>query len=311
MVSSGTVSADFLPQFVTFMLVLIGSLTVHEWGHAASAYWLGDDTAARMGRLTLNPLPHIDPIGTLLLPAMMIIMPGLPLFGWAKPVPVNSARFTRKVTLRGGEALTGVAGPLMNVILAILAATAFGLIGALKPEWLVDINDTYRDPTPLYHLLRVAISLNVALAFFNMIPVPPLDGGWVLQWVIPPRFDWVVQWLAQHGMIVLMASLFGPGYLTFLAPPVLVQFASPSTVVRILAAGVLSAVSVYAFAQIKTAVKAGKRGSVVGLEKTVEWTLPLAVGMSVTQVSLWMIGIGNGAMQGLSEGIMMVLSSAA
>lgn len=303
-------SADFLPFFATYMIVLVGSLTVHEWGHAASAYWLGDDTAARMGRMTLNPVPHIDPIGTLLIPSMMVITGGaIPLFGWAKPVPVNSARFTRTITLRAGEALTGFAGPLMNMILAVLAAIAFGLIGGLAPEWLVDFNDVERARRPLFHLLQMSISLNVALAFFNLIPVPPLDGGWLLQWLIPPRFDWVVQWLAQHGMIVLLVAIFGPGYLAFLAPPALVAFAAPSTVVRLFATGAMAAASVYGFAQIRAAVRAGRRGSVVSVERMVEWTLPLSVAMGTAQVSLWLIDLATLGLRGLHDGIMSGLTA--
>ncbi len=302
-------SADFLPFFATYMIVLVGSLTVHEWGHAASAYWLGDDTAARMGRMTLNPVPHIDPIGTLLIPAIMVVTGGaIPLFGWAKPVPVNSSRFTRKITLRAGEALTGVAGPAMNVVLAIISAVACGLVGALAPEWLVELEDVERARKPLFHLLQMSISLNVALAFFNLIPVPPLDGGWVLQWLLPPKYDWVVQWLAQHGMVILLIAIFGPGYLGFLAPPALAGIAAPSTVVRVGAAVALGIASVYGFLQIRAAMKAGRRGSAVSLERMVEWTLPLCVALTAAQISLWLIGFGTTALRGVHDGIMSVLA---
>ena len=311
MVGCRAVSVD-LPFFATYMLVLVFSLTVHEWGHAVSAYWLGDDTAARMGRMTLNPGPHIDPVGTLIIPAMMVFTGGaIPLFGWAKPVPVNSARFTRSVSLRGGEALTGAAGPAMNLILALVAAVAFGVIGALKPEWLVDLNDVNRARTPLFGLLQMGISLNIALAFFNLIPVPPLDGGWLLQWLMPPKYDWVVQWLAQHGMIILLVAIFGPGYLAFLAPSGLLHYASPDTVVRVGAATALSVVSFYCFQQIRSAMKEGRRGQATSLERTVEWTMPLAVALVAAQVSFWLIGYGNAGLRVVRDGIMAALAGGA
>ena len=113
------------------LIPLLLSLTVHEWAHAWSAYRLGDDTASMQGRLTLNPIAHIDPVGTLVLPLL-----GIP-FGWAKPVPVNPTRFRRGVNMSTGMIITAAAGPLSNVVLALLSAVAFGLIARFSPAWRV------------------------------------------------------------------------------------------------------------------------------------------------------------------------------
>jgi len=293
----------------------VASLTVHEWGHAASAWWLGDDTAARSGRLTLNPLPHIDPIGTLLIPSLMLLSSGMgvtiPLFGWAKPVPVNSSRFTRKISLRAGEALTAAAGPATNLILAFLAALALGIIGGLKPDWLITVDAGGQVERPLLLILHGLLRLNVALAFFNLIPVPPLDGGWILQWLVPYRYQWVVSALARRGMIILLIAVFGPGYLRGMVPPgltaMLPDFLGPSAVLRLLAAGgcgVAAFVSLQALARAKAA---GRPGSAVSHESALEWTLPLAVALATAQVSMWLIMLGVYGLRWLANGLLVLL----
>ena len=164
--------------FRLMMLVpMILSLTVHEYAHAWSAYKLGDDTAARMGRFTLNPLAHIDPIGTLLLPLI-----GVP-FGWAKPVPVDPVRFTRKVTMRTGMLITAAAGPVSNAILAVLCTVAYGLLYRFSPESLAG----EQGRSGIAALLAQGIGMNVGLAIFNLIPVPPLDGSRVVDGLMPAR----------------------------------------------------------------------------------------------------------------------------
>src|SRR5687768_7374424 len=123
--------ANWLSTRVMILIPLLLSLTVHEWAHAYSAYRLGDDTAEREGRLTLNPIAHIDPLGTLLLPLL-----GIP-FGWARPVPVNPTRFRRDVSMRSGMMLTAAAGPASNVVIAVLASIVYGLLLRLRPEILL------------------------------------------------------------------------------------------------------------------------------------------------------------------------------
>jgi Zn-dependent protease len=163
---------DFV-QNLMFLIPMILSLTVHEWAHAFSAWKLGDDTALREGRLTLNPLVHIDPIGTLLLPLL-----GVP-FGWAKPVPVNPARFRRDVNMSTGMAITAFAGPLSNLVLAILCAVGLGVM--LRTE------GRGAGASPFFALFLYGLQLNVALALFNLLPIYPLDGSRVMERVIPYR----------------------------------------------------------------------------------------------------------------------------
>jgi Zn-dependent protease len=170
-----------LAQRVMMLIALLLSLTVHEWAHAWSAYRLGDDTASMQGRLTLNPISHIDPFGTLILPLL-----GIP-FGWAKPVPVNPARFRRGVNMSTGMIITAAAGPLANVVLAILSAVALGLIARFAPGLLFGGR-----LGGLYALLALLIGINVTLAIFNLIPIPPLDGSRVVDGVVP--YSWRPQW---------------------------------------------------------------------------------------------------------------------
>lgn len=275
-------SPDLLVSLVSYLVVLILSLTVHEWGHAASAYLLGDDTAAREGRLTLSPLPHIDPVGTLMIPAFQVISAATighvaPLFGYARPVPVNGARFNRNISMRAGEALTGMAGPAMNIVLAVLSALVFGCLVALQPEWLVDITDPERAPRPLWHLLRMLMTLNIGLAFFNLIPIPPLDGGWVLQWVLPQRLQWVLESLARHGMWVLIIAIFLPGYIGVSGAAL--------TVVALL-------VSVGAWLAQKTLPGPARSSGAELAETVLQWAAPLTVALATTQLSWFLIGTG-------------------
>src|SRR4029077_13823616 len=139
------------------LVPLLLSLTVHEWAHAWSAHRLGDDTAAKLGQLTLNPIAHIDPVGTLLLPLL-----GIP-FGWAKPVPVNPTRFRRGVSMSRGMMITAAAGPISNVVLAVVCAVAFGLVARFSPDALTS-------RFGVAPLLMAMIQINVTLAIFNMLP---------------------------------------------------------------------------------------------------------------------------------------------
>jgi Zn-dependent protease len=172
--------SHFLAERILILIPLLLSLAVHEWGHAWSAYRLGDDTAAMQGRLTLNPIAHIDLIGSFVLPLL-----GIP-FGWAKPVPVNPARFRRSVHMSTGMIITAAAGPFMNIMLAVLGAAALGLLARFSPASLTG------GTLSLYALLSSLISLNVTLALFNLIPVPPLDGSRVVDGLIP--YGWRPQW---------------------------------------------------------------------------------------------------------------------
>jgi Zn-dependent protease len=185
---------------VRILIPLILSLTVHEFSHAFVAWKLGDDTADRAGRLTLNPLAHIDPIGTFLLPLL-----GVP-FGWAKPVPINPARFRRSIRMSTGSMLTAAAGPLSNVALAVLCTVGFGLAIRFFPTAALPGSGTRE-------LLLMMIQLNVALAVFNMIPVPPLDGSRVLEGLLPVRFRGAWESFARFAPFLLIAVFIGARYI--------------------------------------------------------------------------------------------------
>ncbi|MBL8923489.1 MAG: site-2 protease family protein [Myxococcaceae bacterium] len=172
---------------------MILSLTVHEWAHAFSAWKLGDDTALREGRLTLNPLVHIDPVGTLLLPLL-----GVP-FGWAKPVPVNPARFRRDVNMSTGMAITAFAGPLSNLVLAILCAVGLGV--------LIRAEGQASSSSPFFLLLLSGLQLNVALALFNLLPIYPLDGSRVVERFVPYRLRDQWETFKRFSPLVLMGVL--------------------------------------------------------------------------------------------------------
>ena len=170
------------------ILILIPSIMVHEVSHGLVAYRLGDPTARDAGRLTFNPIKHIDPFGSVLLPAMLALANG-PLFGWAKPVPVNPARFTNPTA---HMAITAVAGPASNVILAtVLGRFIFPSLSGIPEEIIGDF-----------------IILNLFLAVFNMLPIPPLDGSRLLPLVLPERGRDLYRQFEQFGFIILFALLF-------------------------------------------------------------------------------------------------------
>jgi len=185
---------------VKILIPLILSLTVHEFSHAWVAWKLGDDTAERSGRLTLNPLAHIDPIVTFLLPLL-----GIP-FGWARPVPVNPARFRHSIRMSTGNMLTAAAGPLSNIALAVLCTVLIGLGYRFEPQLISRGSGTGE-------LLGMMIQLNVALAIFNMIPVPPLDGSRVLEGLLPLRFRGAWETFTRFAPFLLIAVFIGARYI--------------------------------------------------------------------------------------------------
>lgn len=184
---------------ISLLIPLVLSLTVHEWAHAWSAYKLGDDTASRRGRLTLNPIPHIDPIGTILLPML-----GIP-FGWAKPVPVNPLRFDRRWSMRTGMAITAAAGPVSNFILAFICAVSLGLLMRFRPETF--IATSLGQAPPAVALIQMGFVINVSLGIFNLLPIPPLDGSRILARYVPERLH--AQWekVERNGPMILMGVL--------------------------------------------------------------------------------------------------------
>lgn len=203
--------AQNLALGLTNYLVLLFSLSFHESAHAWMALKLGDDTAASLGRITLNPLPHIDPFGTVLMPLLQIFG-GFPVIGWAKPTPYDPSRFRREITLRRGHISVAGAGPISNLLLALVFAVVFAVI--LR----VDVPPGLRDG--LYSFMSIGIALNVALAVFNILPIPPLDGSHILSWSLPrpmgEKFDHVAE---NYGMMILWI-LFLSGLLGWLIGPI-------------------------------------------------------------------------------------------
>lgn len=188
---------------ISIVIVLV-SLTVHEVAHAWTAEKLGDPTARQLGRISFNPIVHIDPIGTLLLPAISAFT-GLPLLGWAKPVPVDM-RYLRHPYR--DFAVIAAAGPISNFLQAAVLALVVRLA--------FDSSDV--DLLP--RVLRYAVITNLTLAIFNLIPVPPLDGGNVLAGLLPPRLADVFVSIRPFGFIILYALMFTGVLSRIIWPPV-------------------------------------------------------------------------------------------
>jgi len=196
-------SIDLLAAAIGFGVLLI-SLTIHEAAHAWTADKLGDPTARALGRVSLNPLVHIDWIGTVLLP-LIAAFSRLPLIGWAKPVPVNTRNLRQP---RRDFMLVAAAGPISNLLQAIVAALALR-------AW-----DPHGDgPGILAFALLQAVQINLLLAFFNLIPVPPLDGGNVMLGLLPPRLAVAYSQLRQYGFLILYALMLTGVASAIILPP--------------------------------------------------------------------------------------------
>ncbi len=178
------------------IFILVFSVIIHEISHGYVAYLLGDTTANDHGRLSLNPLNHIDPIGSVLLPLFLSIT-GMPVFGWAKPVPINPLNFSDR---KYGAMKTAMAGPLSNLFFALI----FGLILRFFP-----VN------TGLGIAFSLLVLINLMLAFFNLIPLPPLDGHHILFAILPERFNDLKIFLARYGSIILLFLIFSGFNLVF------------------------------------------------------------------------------------------------
>jgi Zn-dependent protease len=203
------VDINFAQVFISFA-VLLFSLTVHEMAHAWTADRLGDPTARLLGRVSLNPMVHADPIGTVLFPLIALVT-GAPLIGWAKPVPVNTRQLSHP---RRDYVLVAAAGPLSNLAIAFGAACVLALL-PVSPQIYGEANVSAPTATMLSMLMR----LNVLLAVFNLIPIPPLDGGNVLAGLLPPRLAMSFNRLRPYGFLLLYALILSGGFNALVVPP--------------------------------------------------------------------------------------------
>lgn len=176
-------------------MCLVALLSFHEFGHAWMAYKCGDDTARIMGRMTINPIVHIDPIGTVLIPlAILWLSPGFFIFGWAKPVPVNPNNYENR---KRDDILISMAGPAMNVILAILLMAVY----RLALELPIDVG-----AGAIVHNLELVAFISMILCVFNLIPIPPLDGSHVMRHVVGMSEETYLK-IAPYGFIILLIAL--------------------------------------------------------------------------------------------------------
>lgn len=196
-----------LQRIVVWVLPVLFAITVHEVAHGWVAKYLGDPTAERLGRLTLNPLKHIDPIGTVLVPALLLLVGGF-VFGWAKPVPVTWENLRHP---KRDMALVAAAGPLSNLVMAI----AWGLVAkfsSLLPETLLWLSQ------PLLLMGAAGVMVNLALMVLNLLPLPPLDGGRVAVGLLPGPLSWQLSRVEPYGFFILL-GLLATGLLGYLIGP--------------------------------------------------------------------------------------------
>lgn len=195
------------------LVVFIFSVMIHEISHGAVALRLGDSTAKDAGRLTLNPIRHIDPMGSILLPLFLVLLQSPFLFGWAKPVPYNPMNLKNP---KRGAGIIGAAGPASNLLVAAFfavvyrVAAGFGATGGAGAATLAGLSATI-------------VAVNIALALFNLIPIPPLDGSNILFAFLPDRFLYMQQFLSRYGFYILLLFMFAGGF-DFLGPAIWVLY---------------------------------------------------------------------------------------
>lgn len=202
--------ADLISNLIVYMVVLLLAISSHEAGHAWMSYKYGDDTAYMLGRVTLNPIKHTDPIGTLLIPMVGFILGAMggnlariPLIGWGIPTPVNPRKWTN---YRQANVMVSIAGIGANLILAIIG---FAIFKTLIELGIVDL---HAEPTglmkPVELFLTYLLTLNVSLAVFNLLPFPPLDGSKVLSTFLPESFQPIFAILEQYGFLILLLLVY-------------------------------------------------------------------------------------------------------
>ncbi|HBR58257.1 MAG TPA: site-2 protease family protein [Blastocatellia bacterium] len=208
-------------HLIIYMVVLLLAISAHEAGHAWMSHKFGDDTALMLGRVTLNPVSHTDPIGTLLIPIMAFIfaavgggLGSIPLIGWGKPTPVNPRNWTN---YRVANVMVSIAGILANLALAISGFVIFKAL--LEFEIINAANADMGIIRPVLILLTNLVFLNVSLAVFNLMPFPPLDGSRILSTFLPPSFEPILNLLEQFGFIILLFLVY-VGFFGFIISPI-------------------------------------------------------------------------------------------
>lgn len=207
---------SLIQNIAVIALPLIFAITLHEVAHGWVASWFGDQTARLSGRLSLNPIRHIDPIGTVILPLFFLLMNSNFIFGWAKPVPVDARNMKNP---RSSMAIVSLAGPIANLLMAI----AWGLIGRLSNYLLTGGNVWFG--APLAYMSQYGIQINVVLAALNCLPIPPLDGGHFIGNVLPPRIAYVYNQIEPYGFFILIFLIMS-GLLTAVLKPTVIVLIS-------------------------------------------------------------------------------------
>lgn len=197
-----------IESIVYLLPVLLFSVIVHECAHGYVAEWWGDPTARMLGRLTLNPLPHIDPMGSILVPGLLLLSGSGVLFGWAKPVPVTPENFRDR---RLGDITVSLAGPVSNILLALGMAVVLAVATA--------ISGTGGVSAPVLTLCYYGIMLNLVLAVFNLLPIPPLDGSHVVANLLPRPAAYAYQSMGQYGLVIVFLLMFIPGLMSTIFLP--------------------------------------------------------------------------------------------
>ena len=202
--------ANLVSHLVIFMVVLLLAISAHEAAHAWMSHKFGDDTAYMLGRVTLNPVSHTDPIGTLLIPILAFVfgaiggaLGSIPLIGWGKPTPVNPRKWTNYKT---ANVMVSIAGILANFLLAIIGFVIFKTL--LETGLINASNIATGIIQPIAILLQNLILLNISLAIFNLMPFPPLDGSKILSTFLPESFQPVLDLLEQFGFIILLLLVY-------------------------------------------------------------------------------------------------------
>ena len=190
-----------MEQWLVVLPVLLLSVVVHECAHGVAAEWAGDPTARMLGRITLNPVPHIDPVGSILVPVLLIVTHSTFFFAWAKPVPVNPLNFRK---MRRDDIIVSVAGPVSNLLLALIFTLGLLVVVLLLPHGggLDFWQGSY------FQLFKYGIWINLILAFFNLIPIPPLDGSHILGNLLPRDAARSYERLRPYGFIILLAAIY-------------------------------------------------------------------------------------------------------